>query len=77
MEIYVLFDLNVVAEVVEKEMCSHLTSNKPNKSVRVVSSIGALAASIYVELGHLERGCLGGLLLFLVGHRDGDSAGSR
>ena len=45
--------------------------------MRVVSSIGALAASIYVEIGHLERGCLGGLLLFLVGHRDGDSAGSR
>ena len=33
--------------------------------MRVVSSIGALAASIYVELGHLERGCLGDLLFFL------------
>lgn len=43
----------------------------------VVSSIETFAASICVELGHLERGCLGGLLLFLVGDSDGDSAGSR
>ena len=33
--------------------------------MRVVSSIETLAASIYVELGHLERSCLGDLLLFL------------
>ena len=45
--------------------------------MRVVSSIETLAATVYVELGHLERGCLSDLLLFLVGHRDGDSAGSR
>ena len=44
-EIYVLFDLNVVAVVVGEEMCFHLTCENTNKRVPAVSLIETLAAN--------------------------------